>query len=166
MAQAQVERNQAAERRAADAGVFALGADAVLAGDPGHQFFGQQTTVGCGLAAAHLPVAFVRVLGQAAVAGVVDADDDERLNFAGLDGFVGVFAHCPSAACDEGSAPVEEVLPVVQVEHRIGLFRVLAVAGRQVDDDVARVGQELASECAMKAQARMEMRCVPAVLVE
>ena len=97
------------------------------------------------------------VLGQAAVTGVVDAHDNQRFHFAGFDGLVGVLTNLPCAAGNEGSAGVEEVLTVVQVENRIGERRVLVIAGRHVDDKVALVGKEMAGEGAMKMEPRM--RC-------
>ena len=77
--------------------------------------------------------------------------------FAGFDDLLRMLAHLPSSAWDVGGAAVEEVLSVLQVEHGVGLLRMLAVAGRQVDDHVALVGQELALESAMETQAWMEM---------
>lgn len=155
VAEAEEERDQAAERGAAEAGGFAVGEDAVLGGDPGHELAGEHEAVLVGLAAAHLPVALVGVLGESAVAGVVDADDDEGLDLAGLDGGVSLLADLPGAAGDEGGAAVKEVLAVVEIEDGVEAVGLLLVAGRQVDDEVAVFRQVVAGESAMKAETRV-----------
>ena len=106
-------------------------------------------------AAAALPVAVGSVLGDAAVAGVIDAHNDQRLNLAGFNGGVGVLAHLPGAAADERCFRIEEILAVVHVEDRIVALGMEIVAGRNVDDQVASVGEKSAVEGAMQAKARM-----------
>src|SRR5580658_7327756 len=94
------------------------------------------------------------VLGQASI-GVVDADDDQRLDLAGADGLVGVLANLPGAAGDEGGAGIEEVLAVLEVEDGVSARWMAMVAGRDVDDKVAFVGQVMAGEGAMEAETGM-----------
>ncbi len=132
VAQAEVERDEAAERGAAEAGGVAVGADAVVRGDKGQDFASEREAVLRGLAAAHLPVALVGVLGHA-VAGVVDADDDQRLHFTGANGCVGVLADLPGAAGDERGAWVEEVLSVIacRAQGRCGRGACHSRAGRR-----------------------------------
>ena len=156
VAQAEVERDQAAERRTSKPCRLAIGADAVLRGDPGQNLACEGEAVLLGLAAAHAPVGLVGVLVQTAVTGVVNADNDQRLNLAGLDGGVGLFAHLPGAAGNVGSAGIEEILAVLQVEHGVAAFGLLVIAGREVDDQVALVRQVMAGKAAMQAQAGME----------
>ena len=156
VAQAEIERDQSAKRGTAQAGRFTIGADAVLRGDPGQDFAGEGHAVLRGLASAHAPVAFMGVFGETAVAGIVDADDNEGLDFAGFNGGVGVFADFPGAAGEERGARVEEVLAILQVEDGVGAFGLLVVAGGEIDDQVALVRQVMAGKGAMKAQTGME----------
>ena len=65
------------------------------------------------------------------LAGVVDADDDDRLDAAGGDQFLRGLVDAPLVA--ERRRLVEDVLPVVQVEHGIPIGRRRIVVGRQVD---------------------------------
>jgi glycerate kinase len=91
------------------------------------------------LAAAHLPVVLVGVFSQPAVARVVNADNNQRLHFAGADGGIGVLANLPGAAGNERSARVEEVLPVLKIENRIGAVGLLVVARGHIDNEVTLV---------------------------
>src|ERR1700734_2036260 len=93
----------------------------------------------------------MRVFGQAG-GGVVNADDDPRLHFAGAGGGVGLLANLPGLAGDEGGARVEEVLAVLHIDDGVGAVGVLVVAGRHVDDEVALVGQIDAGKGAMQAE--------------
>jgi hypothetical protein len=49
----------------------------------------------------------VGVFRETVVASVVDADNDQRLNFAGFNGGVGVLAYFPGAARNERGSRVE-----------------------------------------------------------
>jgi hypothetical protein len=78
-----------------------------LAGDPGQQILGKQAAIAGCFAAAAFPIALVCVFGKPAIAGVIDANDDERFDFAGYDGFIGVLAHLPGAAVNKRCAAVK-----------------------------------------------------------
>jgi hypothetical protein len=109
-----------------------------------------------GFAAAHAPITLGCVFSQSAVAGVVDADDDERLYFASLDGGIGVFADLPGASRNVRGAGVEQVLAILQIKNRVAAVRVFLIPWRQVDNDIALVGKNLARECAMKPQTGVQ----------
>ena len=79
---------------------------------------------------------------HAAVTGVIHAHDDERLDPAFGDEHVGHLAEPPVLAAHEGRLGIEQVLPVVHVEHGIAAAGLVVVAGRQVDDHIARTFQE------------------------
>jgi len=64
-----------------------------------------------------------------------------------------MLAHFPGAAGDERGSRVEEILSVIQIENGVSAVGVLVEAGRQVDNEVARVGEMLARERAMQAKA-------------
>ena len=146
--------DEAAERRAAHAGGCGVFAGAVGAVDEGEQFAHEQLAVGFGFASAHLPVGSVGILGHAAGSGVVQADDEERLHSSGEDFSISMLVHAPGAAGDEGRFGVEKILPVVEVEDGVAPVGVLVVSRRQVDEDVAIVGQEMAVPLAMDLQLR------------
>src|SRR5579871_2792491 len=120
--------------------------------NPGYQVLGQEKTVTAGLASATLPVAVVGILRDSALAGVVDADDDQGLHFAGLNRFIGLLAHLPGAAFDERGVGVEQVLAVLHVEDRVGAIRFVVVPRREIDDEVARAGQVAALKSAVQAK--------------
>lgn len=151
VAQAEVERDEAAEGRATEPGGLPFSLDTVAAGDEGHDFFDQQAAVVIGFAAASLKVAFVGVLGQTAVAGVVDSHDDQGLGLAGFDGGVGMLADFPGTS-GEGGGGIEQILSVVHVENGVGSMGVLVVAGRQVDDEIAGIGQVLSLKAAVQTK--------------
>src|SRR5580658_445894 len=96
----------------------------------------------------------MRVLGQSR-GRVVDADNHQRLHFAGADRLVGLLANLPGASGDKRSARIEEILSVLQIENRVSALRMAVVSGRNVDDQVALLGQVMAGEGAMKPEPRM-----------
>ena len=165
MAKAEEQRHEAAQGRSADAGRGAIRSDAVVRSDEGHELADDHQAVAVGFAAAHLLVLVVGVFRKAVLAGVVDADDEERFDFAGFDGVVGVFADLPGTAGDKRCARVEEVLPVVHVENGVGAIRLFIVARRQIDDDVARLGKIDAGELTVEMQAGVGQGFVRHVLV-
>ena len=98
------------------------------------QLFDDEATVEVGLAAdIELRVGARRVLLDALLARVVDADDDERLYRLRRDERLRRLVNPPLLPRNERGRAIEEVLPVVQVEHGVAPARLLLVAGRQVD---------------------------------
>ena len=124
-----------------------------MGGDPGHEFFSEHLAIGDGLTAGEFCVGLWSVFGEAAVAGVVDADDDEGFNFAGFDGGVGVLLNLPGTTRDERGAWIKEVLAVLKVEDGVMTVGVLVVIGWEIEDDVAWIGEVGALELEVKAQA-------------
>ena len=125
--QAEVERDEAAERGASEAGVLGLGAGAVGAVEEWLDLFEEEAAVAVALAAAVAWVGGGGVLGHAAKAGVGDADEDEGLDEAPVDEAIGGGVRPPGMAGDEGGAVVEEVLAVVEIEDGeavVGVFEV------------------------------------------
>ena len=78
------------------------------------QLFDHHLPVGVGLAAAQPLVFHRRVFVNPMHPGVVDADNHQRLDFAGSDQCVRGFAHAPVVALDERGVRVEQVLAVLQ----------------------------------------------------
>src|SRR3712207_1801760 len=125
--------------------------------DEGLQLLDEQAAVELGLAAHLYPrVSARRVLVDAFVAGVVDADDDYGLYRLRLDERLRRLVHAPVLPGYEGGRAVEEVLPVVQVEHRVAAPRLALVTGREVDQHVAVCGKELRVELRVRAEVARE----------
>ena len=80
------------------------------------------------------------------VAGVVDADDDQRLDAAGVDQLRRGLADAPVLAFLERGVGLEQILPVVHVEDGVPGLGVPVVARRQPDEDVAIVLEEFGVE--------------------
>ena len=111
---------------------------AILRFDEWLDFFKQHLAVTVGFAAAHLFVARRCVLAKTPLAGVVDAHDNERTNRAQGDQLISSVLHVPIHAGDEGGRPIEKILAILQVKHRIARLRIFLVAWRKIDDQVAR----------------------------
>ncbi len=141
MAQPKIQRHQTAERRPAEPRRRALLPHAILRRNPRHQLARDHQPVAVGLAAAHLPVLVLRVFSQAPVAGVVDAHNHQRLNLSGLNRRIGVLAHLPRPPRHKRSPPIEEILPIVHVEHGVSALRLLVITRRHIHNHVALIGQ-------------------------
>lgn len=144
--QAEVERDEAAERGAAYAGTVDAGSDAIAPLHERANFFEKKFGVAIGAAATELGRARGRVFTKALFAGVIDADDDERLDAIFVDAVVGSLADMPIHARDEGSGAVEKILAVVKIKDGIGALGLLVVAGREIDDEVAAIAQKARGE--------------------
>ena len=135
--EAEMERDEGAERGAAEASVLGLGAGAVGAIEEGLELLAQHAAVAGAVAAAVLRVGGGGVLGEAAQAGVGDADQDEGLDAALGDEAVGGAVGLPGATGNEGDAFIEEILAVVQIEHGEALVGMGLVLAREVDEEGA-----------------------------
>src|ERR1035441_4250188 len=151
----EIKRQQPPQRRSAHACLLTLLPHTVLPGDPRHQFLGYQPPVGPGLAAAHLPIAFMRVLCQPPITGVVDPHNYQRLYFARLDCLVRMLAYLPRSPRHKRYPPVEEILSILQIKHRVRSLRMPVIFRGQVDDHVAIIRQIPALKPAMKPQPRV-----------
>jgi len=76
-------------------------------------------------------------------------NDDQRLNHALRNQSIGGFAHAPVHAGNKRSCAVEKILAIVQVENREAALRLLVIAGRKIDDEVALVAKEARAELLM-----------------
>src|SRR5262249_44815691 len=90
-----IERDQAAERGAGDGGVVAIGLGAIFAVDEGLDLFDHESRVqfaasACVAGGVGAGGVFVHAGG-----GVKDADDDNRLDAAGLNEALGCFVRLP-----------------------------------------------------------------------
>jgi hypothetical protein len=142
--EAEGERDEAAEGAAAEAGVRGAIEQAEALGDEGQEFLDEEAAVELAFAAAAHGVAGGCVLGHAADAGVVDADEDEGLDAAFASEAVGGGVGAPGAAGKVRGAGVEEVLAVVKVEDGEVAAGIGGVGLGEVDADAAGfgVGQE------------------------
>src|SRR5215472_11709310 len=119
-----------------------IGQRAKLAIDAGLQLFDEETAVAIAVAAAEAGVTAGRVFSHAAQAGVIDADEDQGLDQAFPRETVGGRVGAPRAAWYVGGAAVEEILAIVEIEDGKSAGGLVRVGFRQVDFDVAIVGQE------------------------
>jgi len=76
---------------------------------------------------------------DAILAGVVNADNDQRLDLSGGDQRLSCLVNAPLLAGDERRCPVEQILSVVHVEHGITFVLFRIIVGRQIDDDITIV---------------------------
>ena len=158
--EAEVERDEAAEGGAAERRVGGVGEGAELAIDAGLQLFDEEPAVEIAVAAAKGGVAGGCVLGHAAKAGVVDADEDDGFDEASAGEAVGGGVGLPGVVGDVRGAAVEEVLAVVEIEDRKMARGLVDVGFRQVDFDVASVRQEARLELPEDEVARIVVELV------
>ncbi len=145
-----LQRHKATEGRTADC--VSRFARAVLAVDEWLEFARQHLRVAIALAAfAARRIARGGVFGDAADAGVVDTDQDGGLDGAGADECVGGDIGAPVLP-EEGGGGIEQILAVLQVQHR-QTGGALIVAGGNVDYDIARRGKVTRGEAAMEANS-------------
>src|SRR5580698_9183694 len=143
--EAEVKRDEAAERRTADAGETRIGVDAILRLDERHHFLQQKFCVAIGAAAAEFWRFGGCVLEDARFACVVDADDDERRKPAGADAVVGGALDVPVLS-GKGCGAVEKILAVVKIEDGEAAIGLIVVAGREIDDEVALIAEKARTE--------------------
>jgi hypothetical protein len=155
--QPQVQRDQPAQRGAAQPRGGCVDARAIHRVDERLQLLDDEPPVVVGPAAAQPGVRGGGVLVNPLGTRVGDADDDEGRERTRLDERVGRLAHAPVLPRDVRGVRVEQVLAVVHVEHGQRLVP-LVVAGRQVDHDVAVVWQERRRELRIAEEPRRR-RC-------
>ena len=88
---------------------------------------------------------------------MVHPDQDHGLNLASGSQAVGGGVGAPGVARDIGSPPIEDVLAVVQVQHREPPGRVTLVSFGKIDCDVARAGQKTGAETVQHQKARIRI---------
>ena len=141
MLESEIERHQAAQRRSADARVLRIGKRAVFAIDEGFYLFQQKFCVAIGAAASEFWDVGRRVLADARL-GVVHPDDDERLDGTRLNAIIRGLADVPILSRNERGGAVKEVLAIVKIEDGKMAPRLVAVAGRRVNDKVALIAKK------------------------
>src|SRR5580704_2251347 len=117
------------------------GERAVLAVHEGLYLIDEKLCVAIGAAAAEPGHVRWSVFADARF-GVVHADDDERLDLAGLDAIIRRRTDVPVLPGDEGSGAVKKILAVMKIKDGKTAPGLLRVAGRSVDDKVALVAKE------------------------
>jgi len=143
--EAEVKRNEAAQRGTANACMLRAMERAVLAIDEGLHFFNQEFCVAVGAAAAEFGDVRGSVFTDARF-GVVHADDDQRGDCADLNAVIRGLADVPILAGDEGSGAIEKILAVVKIEDGETAGGLGGVSGRSVNDEVALVAEKARAE--------------------
>ncbi len=143
MFERQEERDEAAERGAAERGVGGAGQGSKLAIDKGLEVVHEQLTIERAAAAAELRVGDGRVLGHAVVAGVGDADEDDGLDAFLLGEAIGGGVGAPGAARKIGGGAVKEILTVMEVEDGEAAIGFAQVRDGQIDGDGAVSGKSM-----------------------
>ena len=85
--------------------------------------FDQHATVQLRVTASEFAIPCRRVLFDAVLAGIENANDDQGIDFACADQLVSGLVGFPIHAAHIGCFGLEEVLAIVQVEHRIPVGR-------------------------------------------
>src|SRR6266478_4213903 len=145
MLEAEVEKNKAAQRGTADAGMLRAGKRAVFAIDEGLHFFDEEFGVAVGAAATEFGDVSGSVFANASF-GVVHADDDQRGDRARLNALIGGLADAPVLPGDEGSGAIEKILAVMKIEDGKMARGLIGVAGRSVNDEVALIAEKARAE--------------------
>ena len=141
-------RDEPAER-----GVCRCGKRAERGVEKRFEFFDEHAAVERAVAAAETRVTRGRVLSHAAGAGVAYTDKDCGFDAARRGEVVGGGVGSPGVAAQEGGAAVEEVLTVVKIEDRKVTRRLAEIGLREMDEYVARVGQEPRFEASEAAES-------------
>ena len=146
MLEPDVQRDETTERRPANRGVSGLGPRPERPVDPRLQFVDHEAGVVIGVAARMaMDVARGCELVGPLGAGMVDGHDDQRRDAAVVHQSLGRLVDAPFDARKRG-ARVEDVLAVVQVQHRVTAPVIVLVARRQVHEDVAAVAERVRVE--------------------
>ena len=156
IAHAEIQRDQPAQRRSAHAAVFRPRQRAVMVSHEGLEFLDQHLTVGAGTAATQPPVFDVGVLVDALHPSVVDSDNHKRFDLARFDQRICRLAHPPVVALDERGFRVEQVLAIVQIEHREEPVRIVVKDLGDVNDEVVFFVDQLRGELFMLMKPRLQ----------
>lgn len=158
--EAEVERDEATEGRAAEGGAGGFGLRAKGAVDERLELFDEEAAVAVAIASAQTGVAGGGVFGHPAETGVVDADEDEGFDLAVAGEAVGGGVGAPGVVGDVGGAAIKEVLAVVEVEDGEAAPGFGRVGFGQVDHDVAVVGKKARVEVPKDEEARVSVELV------
>ncbi len=94
----EIKRHEAAQRGAAETGIRQVRESPVFAVDKGLEVFDDELGIGAGPAASASTVSHMRVLRHALWPGMVDSDDNQRLNLAVLNQLFGKLIEPPFIA--------------------------------------------------------------------
>ena len=89
-----------------------------------------------------------RVFSQPFFSRVVNANNNQRRHLARVDQVIGRLPNVPIHAGDEGGCAIEKVLAVMQIKDRKCAARLVIVARREINDQVALVAQDSAKQTA------------------
>ena len=113
-------------------------------------------SIGVRVAAAE-PFVFDRgVLIDPFVAGVVNADDDQRLNGAGLDQRIRGFAHAPVVSLDKRGLGIEQVLAILHIKHGKAALPLGLVTWREIDEQIVVLLHQPGNKLFVLVQTRGE----------
>src|SRR6266404_539694 len=154
MLEAEIQRHQSTQGRAAHSGHARIREHAVLLLNEGHYFLHEKFCVAIGAAAAEARRFGGCVFVDANFSDVVNSNDDERLHGAGENEIVGSVADVPVHTGNEGGGAVEEVLAIVQVESREAPLRLLVVDGGKIHNEVALVAEKAGAEFLVLVELR------------
>lgn len=141
MLEPEIERNQAAQRRAANSGVQRAGESAVFAIYERLHFLNQKFRVAVGAATTEFGDVRGRIFSDTRF-GVVHADDDERFDRARFDAIIRGWADVPVLPGDEGSGAIEKILAVVEIKHWEMTPRLVVIARWGVNDEIALIAKK------------------------
>src|SRR5712692_2208159 len=145
MLEPQIEGNEAAQRRTADAGVLRAGERAVFAIDERLHFFKQKFCIAVGASAAEFGDVGGSVFANPRL-GVVHPDDDQRGDRAGLNAMIRGLPDVPVLPGDEGSGAIEEILAIMKIKDGETAPGLAGVTGRRVNDEVALIAEKARGE--------------------
>lgn len=114
---------------------------AIFALHEGLHLFDEEFGVAVGAPAAELGHMRGRVFADARF-GVVDADDKQRFDRAGLNALISGLTDMPVLPRDERGGAVEKILAVVKIEDGKIMTGLLMIARRRVHDEVALIAEK------------------------
>src|SRR3984957_4283392 len=147
----EVERYQAAQRGTANSRVRRSIERAICLIHPRLQLLDEQAAIEVSLASAQIAVGHGGVFLHARDPGVVYSHNDQGLDDAFLDQPVAGGLHIPEAALDKAGRAIEQVLAILQIEHRIASPG-LEVIRRQSDDDIPSGWEKLRDKLPVQPQ--------------
>src|SRR6266404_7248529 len=146
MLEAEIQRHQSTQGRAAHSGHARIREHAVLLLNEGHYFLHEKFCVAIGAAAAEARRFGGRVFVNANFSDVVNSNDDERLHSAGENEIVRCVADVPIHSGNEGGGAIEKILAVVHVQDWKAALRLLVIARRKINDEITLIAEETRAE--------------------
>src|SRR5580765_763136 len=107
-----------------------------------HHFLKQKSSVAIGATTAETRYARRRVLPEPRLPGIVNSDDDKRLDATAVNFAVRRRAHVPVLSVERGCT-IEKILTIMQIEDGKAPQRLFLISGRQIHCEAALVAEEL-----------------------